>query len=184
MSATDAVNTELATMPAGCTTCRSWPSRTKRLPPRRPTRLVRAGNASPGEAVVEVWQYDALGRYSRFLPPDDSAVVTADTVPRTTYLPDQSFLRGRQGTDGDGTTMRHSGPAASIAIARTTQQQVQVLIGAPVSLDYIRPSDLIFTQGHRHGIVVEFGHVANYARGGMEVRRGPRRAPLCTSSRS
>lgn len=54
------------------------------------------------DAVVEIWQCDALGRYSGFPPPDDSTVVTAADAPRGEYLPDQTFLRGRQPTDAAG----------------------------------------------------------------------------------
>jgi protocatechuate 3,4-dioxygenase beta subunit len=52
--------------------------------------------------MVEIWQCDALGRYSGFPPPDDSAVVGAADAPRGMYLPDQTFLRGRQPTDDAG----------------------------------------------------------------------------------
>ena len=48
------------------------------------------------DAAVEIWHCDALGRYSGFPPPDYSAVVTAATAPRAEYLPDDTFLRGRQ----------------------------------------------------------------------------------------
>ncbi len=54
------------------------------------------------DAAVEVWQCDALGRYSGFPPPDDSNVVTATTAPRAKYLPDDTFLRGIQHTDAGG----------------------------------------------------------------------------------
>jgi protocatechuate 3,4-dioxygenase beta subunit len=59
-------------------------------------------------ATVEIWQCDALGRYSGFPPPDDSAVVTADTAPRAQYLPDETFLRGRQTTDAAGMVEFHT----------------------------------------------------------------------------
>lgn len=51
---------------------------------------------------MEIWHCDALGRYSGFPPPDPSVVATADTAPRGEYLPDQTFLRGRQVTDQAG----------------------------------------------------------------------------------
>jgi protocatechuate 3,4-dioxygenase beta subunit len=35
-------------------------------------------------------------------------VITADTAPRTAYLPDQSFLRGRQRTDSNGMVAFHT----------------------------------------------------------------------------
>ncbi len=84
------------------------------VPPRYPTRATRChrglrrcrtpawhpprppGNTPLADAVVEIWQCDALGRYSGFPPPDSSVVVTAATAPRAEYLADQTFLRGRQ----------------------------------------------------------------------------------------
>ena len=60
------------------------------------------------DATVEIWQCDALGRYSGFPPPDDSAVVTAADAPRGEYLPDQTFLRGRQVTDAAGMVEFHT----------------------------------------------------------------------------
>ena len=65
-------------------------------------RLVRDDQAPLQEALVEIWQCDALGRYSGFPPPDPSVVVTAETAPRGQYLADQTFLRGRQSTDRAG----------------------------------------------------------------------------------
>jgi protocatechuate 3,4-dioxygenase beta subunit len=65
-------------------------------------RLARHASTPPAGAVVEIWQCDALGRYSGFPPPDSSTVATAATAPRTAYLPDQTFLRGRQRTDRAG----------------------------------------------------------------------------------
>jgi protocatechuate 3,4-dioxygenase beta subunit len=52
--------------------------------------------------MVEIWQCDALGRYSGFPSPASSGVVTAESAPRTEYLPDQTFLRGRQPADAAG----------------------------------------------------------------------------------
>jgi protocatechuate 3,4-dioxygenase beta subunit len=65
-------------------------------------RLTDDGNAPTRDAFLEIWQCDALGRYSGFSPPDSSRVVTAETAPRGEYLADQTFLRGRQATDADG----------------------------------------------------------------------------------
>jgi protocatechuate 3,4-dioxygenase beta subunit len=121
MSATGAVSDDLATMLSVCTTCRSWaeqdegPYHLDAQPERRDIvedrdgvplqlgiRLARDGEHPPAEAIVEIWHCDALGRYSGFPPPVSSAVVTAETAPRAAYLPDQTFLRGRQRSDGDG----------------------------------------------------------------------------------
>ena len=65
-------------------------------------RLAREDGAPAADAAVEIWQCDALGRYSGFPPPDDSVVVTAATASRAEYLPDDTFLRGSQPTDADG----------------------------------------------------------------------------------
>jgi protocatechuate 3,4-dioxygenase beta subunit len=51
---------------------------------------------------VDIWQCDALGWYSGFPPPDTSGAVTAANAPRAAYLPDQTFLRGRQRVDDAG----------------------------------------------------------------------------------
>jgi protocatechuate 3,4-dioxygenase beta subunit len=121
MSATDMVSDELATMLSACTVCRSWaeqdegPYHRDAQPERRNVvedrdgvalqlgiRLAKAKNSPTAEAIVEIWQCDALGRYSGFPPPDSSVVVTAATAPRVSYLGDQTFLRGRQRTDGAG----------------------------------------------------------------------------------
>ena len=62
-----------------------------------------AGNTIPvQDATVEIWQCDALGRYSGFPPPNDSTVVPGASAPRAQYLPDQTFLRCRQRADSDG----------------------------------------------------------------------------------
>lgn len=65
-------------------------------------RLMGDGVAPLGGVAVEVWQCDALGRYSGFPPPDPSVVVTAATAPRADYLPGETFLRGRQMADVAG----------------------------------------------------------------------------------
>lgn len=54
------------------------------------------------DAEVEIWHCDGLGRYSGYPPPDPASVVTATTAPRAEYLPDQTFLRGRQPVDRAG----------------------------------------------------------------------------------
>lgn len=122
MSTTDAVSTDLTTMLSTCTVCRTWaeqdegPYHRDAQPERRDVvedrdgialqlgiRVARDASKPPTEAVVEIWQCDALGRYSGFPPPNPSATaVTAATAPRTAYLADQTFLRGRQPTDHAG----------------------------------------------------------------------------------
>lgn len=52
-------------------------------------------------AVVEIWQCDALGRYSGF-PPPRSAEVTAENSARVEYVSGQTFLRGSQRSDPAG----------------------------------------------------------------------------------
>jgi len=64
-------------------------------------RLVDADGAPVGEAAVDVWHCDALGRYSGFPPPDPTGT-TADEEARAEYVPDRMFLRGRQHTDDAG----------------------------------------------------------------------------------
>lgn len=115
------VNVALASMLSGCTTSRTWaeqdegPYYRDTQPLRRDIvedrvgvplqlgiRLARGDGGPVKAATVEIWQCDALGRYSGFPPPDDSTVVSAATAPRGEYLPDQSFLRGRQTTDEAG----------------------------------------------------------------------------------
>ena len=114
-------------MLASCTTCRSWaeqdegPYHRDAQPERRDLvedrdgvvlqlgiRLARRGKRTSGDAIVEIWHCDALGRYSGFPPPDSSTVVTAATAPRTHYLADQTFLRGRQPTDNNGMVEFHT----------------------------------------------------------------------------
>jgi len=115
------VSAELATMISRCSACRLWaeedegPYRRDAQPERRDViedrdgaalqlgiRLAGDDNTPLRAAVVEIWHCDVLGRYSGFPPPDSSVVVTADTAPRGEYLPDQTFLRGRQSTDAAG----------------------------------------------------------------------------------
>lgn len=56
-------------------------------------RLTADGGTPHRGAAVEIWHCDALGRYSGFPPPDSSGE----------YVPDETFLRGRQTTDAAGT---------------------------------------------------------------------------------
>ena len=121
MTTAGPVSEEMASMLASCTTCRLWavqvegPYRRNLQPERRDIvenragvrvqlgiRFARAGNQPLADATAEIWQCDALGRYSGFRAPGDSDVVTADTAPRGAYLLDQTFLRGRQPTDDHG----------------------------------------------------------------------------------
>src|SRR4051794_2246546 len=116
-----AVNDSLASMLTTCTACRLWaeqdegPYYRDAQPLRRDivedrdgvplllgVRLVAHDGTGVNDAAVEIWQCDALGRYSGFPPADNSVVVTADNAPRGQYLPDQTFLRGRQRTDAAG----------------------------------------------------------------------------------
>jgi cell wall-associated NlpC family hydrolase len=55
-----------------------------------------------------------------------------------------------------------------VALPRTTTEQV--LVGIPITdATELRAGDLLFTQSTRNGDVVDLGHVAIYAGGGMEV---------------
>ena len=65
-------------------------------------KLATQGGTSLQSAKVEIWQCDALGRYSGFGPPDPSTVVTSASAPRGTYLPGETFLRGAQPADAAG----------------------------------------------------------------------------------
>jgi protocatechuate 3,4-dioxygenase beta subunit len=117
---TEPVSEELASRLASCGVCRGWaeqdegPYHREAQPARRDVVEDREGaslqlgirltdhDAPVRATAVEIWQCDALGRYSGFPPPDDSVAVTKLTAPRTEYLPEQSFLRGRQPTDPGG----------------------------------------------------------------------------------
>ena len=122
-----AVTGPLASMLSTCTTCRSWAEQDEGpyhrdaqplrrnivedrdgLPLQLGVRLAGHDGAAVQDATVEIWQCDALGRYSGFPPPDDSVVVTADKAPVGQYLPDQTFLRGRQTTDAAGMVEFHT----------------------------------------------------------------------------
>jgi protocatechuate 3,4-dioxygenase beta subunit len=70
-------------------------------------RVERDGVPFSGVAA-KIWHCDALGRYSGFPPPDPSVVVTAATAPKAEYLPDETFLRGRQITDAAGLAEFHT----------------------------------------------------------------------------
>lgn len=73
------------------------------VPLRLGLRVVRSDGSALTDGEVEVWHCDALGRYSGYPPPDDDVPPVGEaTAPRTQYLPDQTFLRGRQPTDRDG----------------------------------------------------------------------------------
>jgi protocatechuate 3,4-dioxygenase beta subunit len=114
------ISAELASMLASCSVCRGWaeqdegPYHRAAQPERRDVTEDRVGialqlgirmtdgDAAIRDAAVEIWHCDALGRYSGFPPPEPSAVVTSETAPRGEYLPDQTFLRGRQHTDRAG----------------------------------------------------------------------------------
>lgn len=122
-----AVTDPMALMLASCSTCRSWseqdegPDHRDAQPLRRDIvedrqgvplqlgiRLTTRDGTAVSDATVEIWQCDALGRYSGFPPPDDSVVVSADTAPHGEYLADQTFLRGRQTTDAAGMVEFHT----------------------------------------------------------------------------
>jgi protocatechuate 3,4-dioxygenase beta subunit len=121
MTGHEPVSTTLSSMLSTCPTSRSWaeqdegPYHRDAQPLRRDivedragvvlrlgVRLAGHGDEPLTGATVEIWQCDALGRYSGFPPPDDSAAVTAADAPRGQYLPDQTFLRGRQQADAAG----------------------------------------------------------------------------------
>ena len=102
--------------------CRQWaeqlegPYRRGAQPQRRDLVEDRAGTplrvglllADPAGVPItdgesEIWHCDAGGRYSGYPPPDDRAAPPNEaSAPRTEYLPDQTFLRGRQPTDAGG----------------------------------------------------------------------------------
>ena len=115
------VSPALASMLSTCATSRLWaeedegPYHRDSQPLRRDVfedregvrlqlgiRLADADAIPVVGATVEIWQCDALGRYSGFPPPNDATVVTATTAPRSEYLPEQTFLRGRQESDAAG----------------------------------------------------------------------------------
>jgi len=120
---TEPLSPEVAELLAGTTVvCRQWaeqmegPYRRGDQPRRRDLvedregvalrlglQLADADGAPLTAGEIEVWHCDALGRYSGYPPPDDAAPpATEASAPRTEYLPDQTFLRGRQPVDADG----------------------------------------------------------------------------------
>ena len=124
---TEPVSESLALMLSACTTSRLWaeqdegPYHRDAQPLRRDVvedregvslqlgiRLAGDDGSAVPEATVEIWQCDALGRYSGFPPPDDATVLTAASAPRGEYLPDQTFLRGRQRSDTAGMVEFHT----------------------------------------------------------------------------
>jgi protocatechuate 3,4-dioxygenase beta subunit len=117
----EAVDPALAALLSSCAACRPWaeqdegPYHRDTQPERRDVvedrdgaalqlgiRLALDDGSPASDAIVEIWQCDAHGRYSGFPPPDDSRVVTAATAPKTEYLPEDTFLRGSQRTDKAG----------------------------------------------------------------------------------
>lgn len=54
-----------------------------------------------------------------------------------------------------------------VTLPRTTQEQI--MVGIPVTVDQLRPGDLVFTRSVRSGGVVDRGHIALYAGGGQVV---------------
>ncbi len=128
MNRSEPVSESLEAMLSTCSTSRNWaeqdegPYHRDSQPMRRdvvedrggtPLQLgIRLAGGDDGtpvrDATVEIWQCDALGRYSGFQPPDDSVVVRASTAPGAEYLPDQTFLRGRQRTDDAGMVEFHT----------------------------------------------------------------------------
>jgi protocatechuate 3,4-dioxygenase beta subunit len=70
-------------------------------PLRLGLRLRTHGGDAAAGADVEIWHCDPEGRYSGY-PPNDAAVAFDSSPQRAAYLPDESFLRGRQTTDDGG----------------------------------------------------------------------------------
>jgi len=120
MTTAEPVDPDLAGLLETCTVRRLWaeqdegPYHRDAQPVRRdivedrtgsPLQLgirLLADDAPLPDADVEIWQCDALGRYSGFPPPDSPKVVTTATAPRAEYLPGDTFLRGRQTADAAG----------------------------------------------------------------------------------
>jgi protocatechuate 3,4-dioxygenase beta subunit len=127
VNSTEPVNAVLAEMLSTCAVRRLWaeqdegPYHRDAQPERRDVvedregvalqlgiRLADDDGVAPiVGATVEIWQCDALGRYSGF-PPPTSAIVTGENAPRVEYLPDQTFLRGRQSSDPAGRVEFHT----------------------------------------------------------------------------
>ena len=70
-------------------------------PLRLGLRLRTHGGDAVARADVEIWHCDADGRYSGY-PPNDPTVAVDPSPQRAEYLPDETFLRGRQTTDDAG----------------------------------------------------------------------------------
>ena len=121
MTNTDPVASELTKLLLGCTTCRSWaeqdqgPYHRDGVAVRRDLvedrqgvalqlgiRLLGVDEGPATDVEIEIWHCDALGRYSGFPPPDPAVPVTSETAPRAEYLPEQTWLRGRQRTGRAG----------------------------------------------------------------------------------
>jgi protocatechuate 3,4-dioxygenase beta subunit len=122
VSVDEPISVEIAELRDGCTVCGRWaeqdegPYHRDSQPVRRDVtedregaalqlgiRLATEADEPMRGAAVEIWQCDALGRYSGFPPPPVSrGPVTATKAPRGEYLPDDTFLRGGQFTDGAG----------------------------------------------------------------------------------
>ncbi len=121
MTSTGPVAAYVAEMLLSCPTCQVWaeqdegPYRREPVAERRDLiedrdgallqlgiRLLGVDGSPATDAEVEIWHCDAAGRYSGFPPPDTSVTVTAETAPRAEYLPEQTWLRGRQRTDDAG----------------------------------------------------------------------------------
>ena len=65
-------------------------------------RLAHASGEPLGDATVEVWHCDALGRYSGFPPPSPTDTAAVDSEARAEHVPDRMFLRGGQHTGSEG----------------------------------------------------------------------------------
>lgn len=118
---TSPVEDDLAQLVVACRACRPWAAQDEGpyrrddvefrrdlvedrdgVPLQLGVRLLGADGQPVTDAEVEIWQCDASGRYSGFPPPDPSVVVDSETAPRAEYLPEQTWLRGRQRTDRAG----------------------------------------------------------------------------------
>jgi protocatechuate 3,4-dioxygenase beta subunit len=123
MTRPEPVSSDVADLLAGtAVVCRQWaeqlegPYRRDTQPLRRdlvedrqgaPLRLglylADADGQPLTDGEIEVWHCDAFGRYSGYPPPvDDGPPVNEANAPRVEYLPDQTFLRGRQPPDAAG----------------------------------------------------------------------------------
>ena len=120
MTAGEAVSAEIAVLLASASTCQllaeqeEGPYRRGDQPRRRDVTEARPGSslrlalrlgtarrAAIAGVDVEIWHCDADGRYSGY-PPNNPAIAVDPTPQRAEYLPDETFLRGRQTTDDRG----------------------------------------------------------------------------------